>query len=646
MAPVEYEFPVSPAQARMLVLDQLNPGTAQYNVPVAFTVRGPFDVSAFRAALDAVVAGHESLRTVFRPGDGAYVQVVTEEARAALRVERDVPVAAADGLLRAEAAVPFDVEAGPLLRCVVYELGDGSHRVLLTAHHLVCDGWSLRLLLQELTAAYRPAATSTRGTAAPEPPSLQYPDYAAWQRERLDSHALDAAVAYWAGVLADAPRTLALPTDRPRPAVQSTAGGVHRLDLPPDTRERLAKVAAERNTTPFTAMFAAFAAFLARLTGQRDFVVGVPVSGRDHPDVQGLIGLLANTLALRADVAGEPSYLDLVTRVRDRLLEAHPHQEAPFEAVVEALAPGRELSHAPLVQVMLAYDDDTHLRLDLPGAVTERVELLLDDAKFDLLLNVQRDGGGLAAHFVHRADLFEPATVRHWARAFETLLNGLLDRPELPVTAHDLLPPDERHRVLHRWNRTTSPTPAGLVPDLVAERAAERPDATALVCGATALTYRELLERADRLAARLRAAGVGPGVPVGLCLGRGAGMAVAALAVLRAGGAYVPLDPGHPEARLRFMIEDAGVRLLIADDGPEDRGVPAATAGPGEFGVPVTTVEGGPVPPVGPVLDARPALADTAYILYTSGSTGRPKGVAVEHRALLNLATAVRPSSR
>ncbi|MEV0820675.1 non-ribosomal peptide synthetase [Nonomuraea rubra] len=664
MAPVEYEFPVSPAQARMLVLDQLNPGTAQYNVPVAFTVRGPFDVAGFRAALDAVVAGHESLRTVFRPGDGAYVQVVAEEARAALRVERDVPVAAADGLLRAEAAVPFDVEAGPLLRCVVYELGDGSHRVLLTAHHLVCDGWSLRLLLQELTAAYHPAttaphsaATSPRGTASAEPPSLQYPDYAAWQRERLDSHVLDAAVAYWAGVLADAPRTLALPTDRPRPAVQSTAGGVHRLDLPPDTRQRLAKVAAERNTTPFTAMFAAFAAFLARITRQRDFVVGVPVSGRDHPDVQGLIGLLANTLALRADVTGEPSYLDLVTRVRDRLLEAHPHQEAPFEAVVEALAPGRELSHAPLVQVMLAYDDDTRLRLDLPGAVTERVELLLDDAKFDLLLNVQRDGDGLAAHFVHRADLFEPATVRHWARAFETLLNGLLDRPELPVTAHDLLPPDERHRVLHHWNRTASPAPAGLVPDLVAERAAERPDATALVCGTTTLTYRELLERADRLAARLRAAGVGPGVPVGLCLGRGAGMAVAALAVLRAGGAYVPLDPAHPAARLRFMIEDAGVRLLIADDGPEDRGVPtatagsgpresgvpAATAGPRGFGVPVTTVEGGPVPPVGPVLDARPALADTAYILYTSGSTGRPKGVAVEHRALLNLATAVRP---
>ncbi|MEV0622772.1 amino acid adenylation domain-containing protein [Nonomuraea sp. NPDC050404] len=622
MDPVEYEFPVSPAQARMLVLDQLHPGTAQYNVPVAFAVRGPFDVGAFRAALDAVVARHESLRTVFRWHDGQHLQVVAEEARAALRVERDVPVAGADARLAAEAAAPFDVTAGPLLRCVVYALDDGTHRVLLTAHHLVCDGWSLRLLLRELAASLdRPASGD---------PGLQYPDYAGWQRERLASHALDEAVAYWADSLKDAPRTLALPTDRPRPAVQSVAGGVHRLDLAPDLRDRLAKVAAECDATPFTVMFAAFAAFLSRVTGQRDFVVGVPVSGRDHPEVQDLIGLLANTLAVRADVAGEPSFLGLVARVRDRLLAARPHQEAPFEAVVEALAPGRELSHDPLVQVMLAYDDDTDLRLDLPGATTERLELLLDDAKFDLLLSVQRVGDDLAGHLVFRADLFEPGTVRHWGRAFETLLDGLLDRPDLPVTAVDLLDAAQRRLVLGDWNDTAAPTPATLVPDLVAETAAGRPGATALVHGTTRLTYRELLGTADHLADRLRAAGVGPEVPVGLCLPRGTDMAVAALAVLRAGGAYVPLDPGHPEARLRFMIEDAGVRLLIAD-------------GQRELGVPVATVDGGPIPPVGPVLTARPSLSNTAYILYTSGSTGTPKGVAVEHRALLNLATAVRP---
>ncbi|MFC5832156.1 non-ribosomal peptide synthetase [Nonomuraea insulae] len=672
MAPVEYEFPVSPAQARMLVLDQLNPGTAQYNVPVAFAVRGPFDVAAFQASLDASVARHEALRTVFRPHDGQYLQVVAEQAKAAVRVVRDVPAGDARALLAAEAARPFDVEAGPLLRCVVYALDDGHHLVLLTAHHLVCDGWSLRLLLQELGDAYAlsdapqspgysaspsdaPQYPSSSSDAlqdpssppdAPQDPSsppdtpqdpssppdaLQYPDYAVWQRERLASHALDEAIAYWTDELRDVPRTLALPTDRPRPAVQSTSGGVCRLDLAPDTRERLAKVAAERSATPFAAMFAAFAAFLTRVTGQRDFVVGVPVSGRDHPELQGLIGLLANTLAVRADVTGEPSYLDLVTRVRDRLRTAHPHQEAPFEAVVEALAPGRELSHDPLVQVMLAYDDDTRLTLGLPpGTTAQRLELLLDDAKFDLLLSVQRDGDDLAAHLVYRTDLFEPGTIRHWARAFETLLDGLLDRPDLPVSAVDLLPPEERRRILYDWNRTAAPAPARLVPDLVAERAAACPDATALVHGTTRLTYRELLERADHLADRLRAAGVGPGVPVGLCLPRGAEMAVAALGVLRAGGAYVPLDPGHPEARLRFMIADSGARLLIAD-GPRDLGVPVATFGEGR------------IPAVGPVPAAPPGPADLAYILYTSGSTGTPKGVAVEHRALLNLATAVRP---
>ncbi|GAA3546954.1 hypothetical protein GCM10022419_028960 [Nonomuraea rosea] len=635
MVPVEYEFPVSPAQARMLVLDQLHPGTAQYNVPVAFAVRGDLDAEAFRASLDAAVARHESLRTVFRPHDGQYLQVIAAEAKADLRVERDVPAAEAGALLAAEAARPFDVEAGPLLRCVLYALDDGTHRVLLTAHHVICDGWSLELLLQELAEGYG-EHTGLRPARADRPEPLQYPDYAAWQRERLATHALDAAVGFWAGSLKDAPTTTALPLDHPRPAVQSTAGGVERVTLPAHLHERLTEVAAGRNATPFMALFAAFAAFLTRITGQRDLVVGVPVSGRDHPDVQGLVGLLANTLAVRADLSGDPSFHDLLTRVRERLVAAQPYQEAPFEAVVAAVldagAPGRELSHDPLVQVMFAYDDDTRLSLDLPGLTAERIELLLDDAKFDLLLSVQREAGGLAAHFVYRADLFTRATVRHWARAFETLLNGLLDRPGRPLSAADLLADEDRRLILDDWNRTQTPAGTGrLVPDLVADRARERPDATALVYGSVSLTYRELLDRADRLAGRLRAAGVGPEVPVGLCLPRGADMAVAALAVLRAGGAYVPLDPEHPEARLTFMIADAGVRLLVADE-------------PRDLGVPVTAPDDtAPLAPVGPVTGGRPAPENTAYILYTSGSTGVPKGVAVEHRALLNLATAVRP---
>ncbi|TDB96372.1 non-ribosomal peptide synthetase, partial [Nonomuraea longispora] len=427
----KYEFPVSPAQARMLVLDQLNPGTAQYNVPVAFDVRGRFDVEAFRAALEAVVAAHESLRTVFQPHDGGYVQVVAEEVRVALRVERDVPAARAHARLKAEAAAPFDVEAGPLLRCVVHVVADEHHLVLLTVHHLVCDGWSLRLLLEQVSGAYRRLASTGGSPADPGPLVPQYPDYAVWQRERL--HTMDESVAFWADTLKDAPTTLALPADRPRPAVQSAAGGVVRVPLAPGTRERMAEVAAGRNATPYMVMFAAFAAFLARISGQRDLVIAVPVAGRDHPDVQAMIGLLVNTIAVRADLSGDPEFSDLLGQVRDRLLAARPHHEAPFEAVVQALAPGRELSHDPLVQVMLAYDDDTSFALDLPGATAERVELLLDDAKFDLLMNVERQGDELAAHLVHRADLFDRETVRHWARAFGTLLDGLLAEPGRPV---------------------------------------------------------------------------------------------------------------------------------------------------------------------------------------------------------------------
>ncbi|WP_084958025.1 non-ribosomal peptide synthetase [Thermoactinospora rubra] len=628
--PAEYLFPVSPAQARLLVLDRMHPGSAQYNVPVGFAVHGPLDLAAFRRALDEVVARHESLRTVFRPHEGEYLQVVAASSAACVEVAAPVPAAEAAALMAEEAARPFDVEKGPLLRCTVYPVDEGGHRILLVAHHLVCDGWSLQVLLRELGAAYRGEPL------APLP--IQYADYAAWQRERPTGE----AVRYWVETLRGAPSTLALPTSGPRPAVQSTAGAAERFPIPAATRERLARVARQSRATPFMAMLAAFAVFLGRVCGQRDLVLGVPVSGRDHPDAQGLIGLLTNTLAVRVDLSGEPTFRTLLERVRDRLLESHPYHDAPFEAVVEAVAPGRELSHDPLVQVMVGYDDDTVLDLDLAGARVERVEVPLAAAKFDLLLYVERWGEELVAQLIHRTDLLAPATVRHWARAFRTLLDGLLDAPDVPAEHVDLLPARDRELIVRTWNSGGFGTGGGygeLVPDLVARRAAERPDAVAVVFGETVLTYRELMERADGLAERLRRAGVGPETPVGLLLPRSADMAVCALAVLRAGGAYVPLDPGHPVARLASMVRDAEVPLLLANAGSREvaarLGVPVALADAASAG----TRE---VPRIGDPVESRPGPANLAYILYTSGSTGAPKGVAVEHRALLNLATAVR----
>ncbi|MYX95115.1 amino acid adenylation domain-containing protein [Streptomyces sp. SID486] len=631
----EYEFPVSDAQSRLLVLDQLNPGTAQYNVPAAFAVTGPFDVAAFGRALDTLVARHEALRTVFRTApDGTQTQRVRAAAAATLTVREAVPADRADTLLRREAARPFDPAAGPLLRCTVYAVDDGTHRVLLVAHHLVCDGWSLGVVLDELGAAYRDEAAGRPHSPPGEP--LQFPDYAVWRRERRAAGEYDTAVRHWVETLRGAPATLELPTDRPRPAVRSTAGGSARFPIPATVRTRLAETAAACGATPFMALFAAYAAFLARLSGRDDLVIGYPVSGREHPDLQHTVGMLAGTLALRVDVAGDPSFHELTGRVRDALRAAAPHQDAPFEAVVDALAPAREAGHDPVVQVVFSYDDDTALTLDLAGAGTRRLEVDLDTAKFDFHLHVERWGEDLAAQFIHHGDLYEAQTVRRWTRNFTVLLDGLLTDPHAPLSRLTPVAEDELRLLVAQNDRLGAAAPADrLVPDLIAEVAAARPDATALVHGTERLSYRRLLEGADALAARLRAAGVGPGSRVGLLLPRSADQGIAALAVLRAGGAYVPLDRAHPGDRLRYMLDCSGTGLLLTAE---------ATAGQGAgLGVPCLRVDRtGPAEPP-PVTDGpAPGAHDLAYVLFTSGSTGRPKGVAVEHRSLVNLTTAVR----
>ncbi|WP_051827511.1 non-ribosomal peptide synthetase [Streptomyces bicolor] len=650
----EYEFPASDAQSRLLVLDRMNPGTAQYNVPAAYAVHGPFDVAAFGRALDSLIARHESLRTAVRTArDGTAVQIVAASARAALTVERAVPVADVADRMHAEAARPFDPETGPLLRCTVYALADGSHRVLLVAHHLVCDGWSLGVLLRELSTAYE---NETKGLAhaLPELP-LQFGDFAAWQRERQANGEYTRSVSHWADRLRGAPETVALPLDRPRGAIRTAAGGTERFTLPAGVRDRIAETARSRGGTPFMALFAAYAAFVSRLSGSDDLVIGFPVSGRDRPELQDLVGMLTNTLALRVDLSGDPSYHDLIDRLRTALLDSQPYQDAPFEAVVNAVAPTREISHDPVVQVVFGYDDDTELSLRLAGAEVERVHVALDTAKFDFHLQVERWGEDLAAYLIYRSALFEAETVRRWVGCFETLLEGLLDRPDTPVSNIDMLPADERELLIALGNnapqrgagncatshnepaaarrQSAAPPKARLVPDLVADRAAEQPEAPALVCGDLRLTYRDLLTRADTLAARLQTHGVRRGDRVGLLLPRGPEMAVAALAVLRAGAAYVPLDPAHPTARLAYMVTDSGTSLLLTA---------AQTTGLTGTDVPELRVDEG-TPLDAPAAPVPCAPGDLAYVLYTSGSTGVPKGVAVEHRALLNLAVNVRP---
>ncbi|HKV09763.1 MAG TPA: amino acid adenylation domain-containing protein [Thermoanaerobaculia bacterium] len=626
------------AQERLWFLDRLEPGSAAYNIPGAFRVEGDLDREALARSLDEVVRRHEVLRTTFAAGEEGPVQSVLPPARvpfplidlAELPEERREE--AVREIVSREARRPFDLSRGPLLRVKLLRLAPRRHVALFVLHHAVSDGWSLELLIREIGALY-PAFREGRAPELPELP-VQYADFAEWQRARLSGEALEAQIAYWRERLRGAPPFLELPADRPRTAVGASRGAASfPWRIGPGVEPALRALGRARGATPFMVLLAAFYALLHRYTGQADLVVGATVAGRQGRETESLIGLFINTLAMRAALGGDTRFPDLLARVRESVIEDYAHQDLPFEKLVEALRPERSLHHTPVFQVLFSLHAPTAV-LELPGLRLERFETDSLPSKLDLLLAVDDKAQGLEPFVSYRPELFDRATVERMMAHFAELLAGIAADPERPVAELPLLTAAERHRLLHEWSETApAAVPDRLVHEIFEARAEESPEAEALVCEDLRLTYGELNRRANRLAHHLRSLGVEPEVRVGICAERSSDMILGLLGVLKAGGAYVPLDPTYPEARLSFMLEEAGAPVLLVQEHlagllPAEGRQRVLLGGDLPAGR-----DGNPPRLAGP--------ANLAYVLFTSGSTGRPKGVAVEHRQLVHYTGAV-----
>ncbi|MBL1104055.1 non-ribosomal peptide synthase/polyketide synthase [Streptomyces sp. 5-8] len=617
--------PMSHAQQRLWFLQEFEPDGAEYVTALALRLRGTLDADALRAALGAVVARHESLRTTFDSVDGHGIQIVHPPQDVPLPV-RDlsrVPEAERESALRrllaGERTRPFDLREGPLLRAGLIRLAPDEHVLGLALHHIVTDGWSTSVLLGDLAHCYR-AELDAEETELPPLP-VQYADYAHWQRTAGETGA-DEHLAYWKEQLAGS-APLDLPTDRPRPAVRTSAGATTRLVLPARTVRRLTRLARDHGTTLFTTLVAAAQTYLARISGAEDIAVGTVTSGRDRPETQSLVGFFVNTLVLRSRAEAERPFTGFLTDVRQTVLDAFAHQDVPFERVVDEVQPVRDTSRSPLFQVMVVLQNTPAAGLDLPGLEVTDVEPDSEQAAFDLTLEFAETGSGaLHGLLTYNTDLFDPATAERMAGQLGSLLGAIAEDPGRPLGALPLTSDDELKTLLDQGRGTFRPVPEATLPALFERQAARTPDAVALIDGDRELTYAEVDRAANRLAHRLTRDGVGPERVVALALPRSAATVVAQLAVAKAGGAFLPVDPDYPPQRREFMIRDAGAHLVLDDpaevwaaDGPET--------------APTDTDRTTPLTPAHP-----------AYVIYTSGSTGTPKGVVVTHRGLASFAAA------
>jgi amino acid adenylation domain-containing protein len=615
------------AQERMWLLHQLRPASPAYNMPVALRLRGLLNVHALEYGLGEIVRRHEVLRARFPERKGKPTLQIAEDGPFHLQLRdlgangavEDLPRLSAE-----EALAPFDLENGPL-RTWLWKLSEEDHVLLVTMHHIVSDGWSTGIIVRELNELYR---AYLEGKESPLPDlQLQYSDFAAWQRKWLQGEVLEFQLEYWRRQL-EGVEVLELPTDRPRPPVPGDSGASISFQLPVELTHRLKAMGTREGATLFMCLLAAFQVMLSKYTGQQDIAIGTPVANRNRTETEGLIGFFVNTLVLRTRLDGNPTFREILKRVRNVALEAYQHQDMPFEKLVEELAPERDLSRTPLFQVMLVLQNTGQQDLCLPGIEVTRIHCGEHVAKFDLMLTFEEKQGAIAGAYTYACDLYERQSVNRFAEHLLVLLMSMTSNPDLPVSELCLLNDSERQQLLVERNSTRVAYPEHCVHELFEEQARSTPAAIAVVHAGQSLSYAGLNRRANQLGHFLRRKGVGPELRVGICMDRGLDMIVAMLAVWKAGGAYVPLDPAYPRERLIVMVEDSQAAILLTERRWADQ-LPACRAEVVCLEEKMADVAAED----SENMESFVGPGNLAYIIYTSGSTGRPKGVAIQHRS-------------
>ncbi|MBW4487625.1 MAG: amino acid adenylation domain-containing protein [Trichocoleus desertorum ATA4-8-CV12] len=645
-----FVFPTSFAQQRLWFLEQLVPNTCLYNVPTVFRLTGELNVAALEQSFNELVCRHEILRTAFVVSEGEPAQAIAPclsislpviDLQHCLVAER---YAEAQRMIRTEMQRPFSLSQGPLIQLMLFRLDPSEHILLLNLHHIVFDEWSSGILIREIGALYT-AFSTDQSSPLPELP-IQYADFAHWQREWLQGGVLESQLAYWRQQLRNLP-VLDLPTDRPRTKLPTYRGALHQVELPQSLAEALNALSQDTGNTLFMSLLAAFQTLLYRYTGQTDIAIGSPIANRNRSELENLIGFFANSLVLRGDLSGNPTFVELLERSRHTTLAAYAHQDVPFEKLVEELQPIRNPSYNPLFQVVFALQNAPMTQLELPGLTLNAIEFDTKNSRFDLELYLWECGEnfrglwgqgwqnstGLRGVVVYNTDLFQPETIARFMRSLQTLLEAIVANPHQRLADLPVLAAAEQQQILIDWNQTDTDYPKSqCIHQLFEAQVENLPDAIAVQFGDKQFTYQALNQGSNQLAHYLQNLGVGAKTLVGVCLDRSSEMVAALLGILKVGGAYVPLDPTYPPERLRFMVEDAQISVLLTQTSYREQfqdcsaqvicldQVWSAIAQASEENLP-----------------SQITAEDLAYVVYTSGSTGQPKGVAVPHRAVNRL---------